>query len=81
MAELHTDIRYIKGIGEQRAKTLARLGLYTLGDVIGYFPRSYEDRTVLSTVENAVKASGGTSVFITEEGKGFTVRITWRRKS
>lgn len=53
MSELSTDIRYIKGIGEQRAKTLARLGLYTLGDVIRYFPRSYEDRTAMSTVAEA----------------------------
>jgi len=53
MAELHTDIRYIKGIGEQRAKTLGRLGLYTLEDVIRNFPRSYEDRTVITTIENA----------------------------
>ena len=53
MADLTTDIRYIKGIGEQRAKALGRLGLYTLGVVIGYFPRSYEDRTVVSTIADA----------------------------
>ncbi|MBQ5350392.1 MAG: ATP-dependent DNA helicase RecG [Oscillospiraceae bacterium] len=46
MPELHSDIRYIKGVGEQRAKSLARLGIHTLGDLLNYFPRSYEDRTV-----------------------------------
>ena len=46
MPDLHTDIRYIKGVGEQRAKSLARLGIRTLGDLLNYFPRAYEDRTV-----------------------------------
>ena len=27
MATLNTDIRYIKGVGEARAKSLAKLGL------------------------------------------------------
>ena len=44
MADLHTDIRYIKGIGEQRAKSLAKVGIHTLQDLIAYFPRAYEDR-------------------------------------
>ena len=46
MPELSSDIRYIKGIGEQRAKSLARLGIHTLGDLLHYFPRTYEDRSV-----------------------------------
>ena len=46
MPDLHTDIRYIKGVGEARAKSLARLGIRTLGDLLNYFPRAYEDRTV-----------------------------------
>lgn len=45
MADLQTDVRYIKGIGEQRAKALSRLGVSTLRDLISYFPRRYEDRT------------------------------------
>ncbi len=46
MAELKTDVRYIKGIGEQRAKALGKLGIATLGDLIAYFPRAYEDRSL-----------------------------------
>ena len=46
MPDLGTDVRYIKGIGEQRAKSLSRLGIRTLGDLLNYFPRTYEDRTV-----------------------------------
>ena len=50
MPELTTDVRYIKGVGEQRAKALARLGVHTLGDLLNYFPRDYEDRTVVCPI-------------------------------
>ena len=50
MADLKTDVRYIKGIGEQRAKALGKLGIATLQDLISYFPRAYEDRTALRTI-------------------------------
>lgn len=44
MADLATDVRYIKGIGEQRAKALSKLGITTLRDLIAWFPRKYDDR-------------------------------------
>ena len=44
MADLTTDIRYVKGIGEQRAKALNKLGIKTLRDLIAWFPRKYEER-------------------------------------
>ena len=53
MNRLNDDIRYIKGVGEQRAKALAKLGIHTLRDAISYFPRAYEDRRMLYTIEEA----------------------------
>ena len=50
MADLQTDVRYIKGIGEARAKALSKLGIGTLQDLIGYFPRRYEDRTMTRAI-------------------------------
>ena len=44
MPDLQTDVRYIKGIGEVRAKALAKLGITCLGDLVTYFPRTYDDR-------------------------------------
>ena len=44
MADLSTDVRYIKGIGEQRAKALNKLGIETLRHLISWFPRKYDDR-------------------------------------
>ncbi len=54
MADLQTDVRYIRGIGETRAKALAKLGIYTLADLIGYFPRGYEDRTLTRPIRELV---------------------------
>ena len=41
--ELNTDIRYLKGVGEKRAATLNKLGIATVGALLRYYPRSYED--------------------------------------
>ncbi len=44
MSDLSRDVRYIKGIGEQRAKALAKLDIHTLRDLLTWFPRKYDDR-------------------------------------
>ncbi|MBE6990442.1 MAG: ATP-dependent DNA helicase RecG [Ruminococcaceae bacterium] len=54
MADLQTDVRYIKGIGETRAKSLAKLGIATLRDLISYFPRAYEDRTLTRPIKDLI---------------------------
>ncbi|MBQ1675742.1 MAG: DEAD/DEAH box helicase, partial [Oscillospiraceae bacterium] len=54
MADLLTDIRYIKGIGETRAKALNKLGISTLRDLISYFPRTYEDRTLTRPIRELI---------------------------
>jgi len=50
MAELSTGIRYVKGIGEKRANYLEKLGIKTLHDLVSFFPRAYEDRTVIRPI-------------------------------
>ncbi len=52
MADLQTDIRYIKGIGETRANSFAKLGITTLQDLLSYFPRGYEDRTLTRPIKD-----------------------------
>ena len=42
---LSTDVRYLKGIGEAKAKALAKLGVHTVAEMLGFFPRAYEDRS------------------------------------
>ena len=45
MDVLKEPVRFVKGVGEVRARALARLGINTLGDLLRHFPRRYEDRS------------------------------------
>ena len=45
MVDLNKDIQYIKGVGPNRAKLLNKLGIFSLEDLITYYPRGYEDRS------------------------------------
>jgi len=47
---LTSDVRYLPGVGEQRAATLARLGIHTIGDLLLHLPSRYEDRRQLTAV-------------------------------
>jgi len=47
-----TDIRYIKGVGEQRAKAFAKLGITDYRSLLHHFPRGYIDhRNTVSIAE------------------------------
>ena len=52
MADLGADVRYIKGVGEQKAKALEKLGIRTLQDLISYFPRAYDDRREIVKIKD-----------------------------
>ncbi|MBR0351287.1 MAG: ATP-dependent DNA helicase RecG [Clostridia bacterium] len=43
--DLLKDVKYIKGVGPNRVQLLNRLGIFTLKDLITYYPRTYEDRS------------------------------------
>ncbi len=51
MARLTDPITILKGIGPTKAKQFAQLNIFTLEDLICHFPRGYEDRTKLVTIE------------------------------
>ncbi len=54
MSELNTDIRFVKGIGEARAKSLKKLGVTDLRSLISYFPRAYEDRRTYKKIADLI---------------------------
>ncbi len=43
MSNFQTDIRFLKGVGEKRAQHLYSLGIDTIGALLRYYPRGYED--------------------------------------
>ena len=51
MAKLSDPITILKGIGPSKAKQFANLNIITLRDLICHFPRGYEDRTKLVTID------------------------------
>ncbi|MEG1721275.1 MAG: ATP-dependent DNA helicase RecG, partial [Pseudoflavonifractor sp.] len=54
MLTLDSGVRVLPGIGEARAKSLDKLDLSTVGDLLAYFPRDYEDRTKTAAIGAAV---------------------------
>lgn len=49
-----TSIKEIKGVGEKTQKLFEKVGIYTVGDLIRYYPRGYdvyEEATPISEVE------------------------------
>lgn len=49
-----TSIKEIKGVGEKTQKLFEKVGIYTVGDLIRYYPRAYdvyEEATPISEVE------------------------------
>ena len=50
MAQLETEVRFLKGIGEKKAQAFHKLGVFTLYDLISFFPRRYEDRSVYKPI-------------------------------
>ncbi len=51
MAKLTDPITILKGVGPSKAKQFAQLNIHTLQDLICHFPRGYEDRTKLVTID------------------------------
>ena len=51
MARLSDPVTILKGVGPTKAKQFANLNIFTLEDLICHFPRGYEDRTRLVTID------------------------------
>lgn len=58
MADLTTSVRFIKGIGEKKAQAFGKLGVFSLYDLVSYFPSRYEDRTKFFPVAAAPEGEG-----------------------
>jgi len=54
------DIIKLNGIGEKRAQALRAVGMNTVYDLINYFPRDYDDRSQIKTVEELIPGAVST---------------------
>jgi ATP-dependent DNA helicase RecG len=50
-AALNASLTVLQGVGPKHAETLTNLGMKTLGDMLYYFPRRYEDYSQLKPIK------------------------------
>ncbi len=68
METLKQSVQYIKGVGPKKHKLLQRLSIFTVEDLIYTFPREYEDRRSVKTVQALVDGEK-TSLYLEVCGK------------
>ncbi|WP_407947639.1 ATP-dependent DNA helicase RecG [Paradesulfitobacterium ferrireducens] len=91
-ASANSSLRYVKGIGPERVKLLAKLGINTLPELFLHFPRRYEDRrprsigdlkdgdyaTVIGTVTASQVSQGRIKVIkLSLEQEGRLIYAVW----
>lgn len=54
MSTFDTDIKFLKGVGEKRAQHLNSLGIDTIGALLRYFPRGYEDFANITRIDDCM---------------------------
>ena len=52
--DLNKEVQFVKGVGPNRVKLLNKLNIYTLKDLITYFPRNHEDRSIAKKISECV---------------------------
>lgn len=63
MLDLKQNVKYVKGVGPNRVKLLNKLNIYTLKDLITYYPRDYEDRSIITKIAD------------TKDGEKYTIEV------
>lgn len=54
MIDLKQSVQYVKSVGPAKAALLNTLNIYTIEDLLTYFPRDYEDRTKVKNIAEVV---------------------------
>jgi ATP-dependent DNA helicase RecG len=78
---LSNSVKYLKGVGPQRAAALEERGLATVGDLLGYLPFRYEDRIRFTKIAEIVPGQVCTILADVGSGGGGTVKFARGRSS
>ena len=79
LMKIQDSVQYLKGVGPKKKAELARLGIATVYDLLTYFPRTYEDQSVLTRIADlqpgTVATVAGTIVNLQEQTgrRGLTI--------
>lgn len=60
MIDINENAKFVKGVGPNRAELLNRLGIYTLKDLITYYPREHEDRSNFTKIIDLIDGQEAT---------------------
>ena len=55
LAEIHNAVSSLAGVGPATAALFANLNIFTVGDLLQFFPRDYEDRTKRLSIADAYR--------------------------
>lgn len=72
---LNNPVKYLRGVGPQRAAVLEERGIATVGDLLSYLPFRYEDRIRFTPIAEIVPGQTHTVLAEVAGGAG-TVRFT-----
>ena len=75
--DFNTDIKFLKGVGPRRAKILNLNDIYTVEDIIRYYPRKYLDRTNIKKIADLII---GDKVVVLARVKSFALKRTKKGK-
>ena len=78
MIDLNKPVQFVKNVGPNRVKLLNRLNIFTLKDLITYFPRNHEDRSIAKKI---VECEDGENVLIRAKALTKVTEIRTRRLS
>ena len=76
--DLNKKVQFVKGVGPNRVKLLNKLNIYTLKDLITYFPRNHEDRSIAKKI---AECADGETVLIKATALTKITEIRTRRLS
>ena len=74
MLTLGSEVKYIKGVGPERARILETKGIVTVEDLLYYIPRRYEDRTNPRTIGQVRPGETATVVAKVRDARAFQPR-------
>ena len=74
---MYTDIRRLYGVGSARAAAYARLGIYTVEDLLCHYPRGYEDRGSVRLLSEC-EGDGKSALILTVATEPKSARIRGR---
>jgi ATP-dependent DNA helicase RecG len=78
---LSNPVKYLRGVGPQRATTLEERGILTVADLLGYLPFRYEDRLRFTPIAEIIPGQVHTIFAEVTGGGGTTVRFARSRRS